>query len=91
MSSKTKHTKTYSSGLLKNATASKEYELGDWVLLSNKNHSEGIILFIGNVKGKNDIQFGIEVTDFSIGQHNGTYQGKYYFQVNLISNLRILI
>ena len=76
------HRRTYSTDLLDRMASAKEYEVGDWVMLSDNNHQEGIILYIGNVSGKNNIQYGIELTDFSIGNHNGTYQGKYYFEVN---------
>ena len=82
LSATTRHNRAYSADVLKHAASSREYDLGDWVLLSNMRHSEGIILFIGNVKGKDGTQYGIEVTDFSVGEHNGTYQGISYFQVN---------
>lgn len=59
-----------------------EYEVGDWVLLSDKNHKEGVIMYIGPLTNSNnnkqDIQYGIELTDFSVGTHSK--QGHPYFE-----------
>ncbi|ETO19455.1 hypothetical protein RFI_17774, partial [Reticulomyxa filosa] len=56
------------------------YELGDRVLLSKDR--EGIVKYIGIVSGisESTLQYGIELIAGSLGEHNGTYQGKNYFQ-----------
>eukprot|EP01083_Nonionella_stella_P294728 1001768_1 len=57
--------------------------VGDWVRLSHDSHSEGIVLYIGKVSGYKKEQYGIEVTDFTVGDHNGQYKGIRYFEVIL--------
>ena len=71
-------------------SAEKSFELGDWVIVQHAqhpNHTEGVILFIGDVDGLSGTQYGIEVTDFSVGEHNGTYEGTAYFEVRYITDI----
>lgn len=54
------------------------YMLRDKVTLKKKR--EGVIMYIGRVKDKAGIWFGVEITNTQIGKHNGTFDGIEYFK-----------
>ncbi|ETO19765.1 hypothetical protein RFI_17467, partial [Reticulomyxa filosa] len=58
------------------------YDIGDHVLLSKDR--EGVVKYIGIVPSISEetLQYGIELMAGNIGEHNGTYEGKYYFLGN---------
>ena len=56
-----------------------KYALGDHVMLTKDR--TGIIRYIGHVKGRKGLQFGMEMTGGCAGDHNGTWEGIKYFQV----------
>ena len=41
----------------------------------------GIIRYIGNVKGRKGVQFGMEMTGGCAGVHDGLWEGLHYFEV----------
>ena len=57
---------------------SKEYKVGDYVELSKG--QMGTIKYIGKTDfSRNEIMYGIEYIDGTIGKHNGTVKNKVYF------------
>lgn len=58
--------------------------IGEHVLIDGK--SPGTIRYIGLVDGHSGQWIGIEWWNIQSGKHNGTYQGKYYFQTKYPMN-----
>ena len=64
--------------------------LKDSVILKKKR--EGIIHYIGKVKGKKGIWFGIEITNNKLGKHNGTSDdGIQYFKCRSHKGIFVLL
>ena len=77
-SKKKKRSKTDASDLKHSDNHPQEYELNDYVSLTNKR--KGLIRYIGTVHFGNGQWFGIELTDGSTGNHDGKVGKTRYFR-----------